>query len=119
MFKTLSPCINLTCRYADRAKSIVCKAIVNEDPNAKLIRELKEEVNRLKELLKQEGIDLLAAASNQQSQLNNQSKQQEAENSVKNQQNELSPDIQPYQNTAPQQEDALERLKVLVFFFFF
>ena len=24
------------CRYADSAKQIVCKAIVNEDPNAKV-----------------------------------------------------------------------------------
>ncbi|XP_077998680.1 kinesin-like protein KIF1A [Glandiceps talaboti] len=47
-----------TLRYADRAKQIVCKAIVNEDPNAKIIRELKEEVNRLKELLVSEGIDV-------------------------------------------------------------
>lgn len=28
-------------RYADSAKQIVCRAKVNEDPNAKLIRELK------------------------------------------------------------------------------
>lgn len=45
-------------RYADRAKQIVCKAIVNEDANAKLIRELKEEIQKLRELLKQEGIDV-------------------------------------------------------------
>lgn len=45
-------------RYADRAKQIVCKAIVNEDANAKLIRELKEEIQRLRDLLKQEGIEV-------------------------------------------------------------
>ena len=33
-----------TLRYADRAKSIVTKARVNEDPNTKLIRQLREEV---------------------------------------------------------------------------
>lgn len=44
-------------RYADRAKQIVCKAVVNEDANAKIIRELKEEIQKLRELLKQEGID--------------------------------------------------------------
>ncbi|CAH3041179.1 unnamed protein product [Porites lobata] len=44
-----------TLRYADRAKQIVCKAVVNEDPNAKIIRELKEEVLKLKELLIKEG----------------------------------------------------------------
>ena len=45
-------------RYADRAKQIVCKAVVNEDANAKLIRELKEEINRLRDLLKAEGIEV-------------------------------------------------------------
>ncbi|XP_044758313.1 kinesin-like protein unc-104 isoform X2 [Coccinella septempunctata] len=47
-----------TLRYADRAKQIVCKAIVNEDANAKLIRELKEEIQKLRELLKAEGIEV-------------------------------------------------------------
>lgn len=47
-----------TLRYADRAKQIVCKAVVNEDPNARLIRELKEEVVRLREILSQEGINI-------------------------------------------------------------
>eukprot|EP00912_Choanoflagellata_sp_UC4_P002444 UC4_evm1s1546 len=37
-----------TLRYADRAKQIVNHAVVNEDPNAKLIRELKEELERLR-----------------------------------------------------------------------
>ncbi|ESN92628.1 hypothetical protein HELRODRAFT_69372 [Helobdella robusta] len=46
-----------TLRYADRAKQIMCKAVVNEDPNAKLIRELKEEVEKLREILRLEGID--------------------------------------------------------------
>ncbi len=44
-----------TLRYADRAKAIVCKAVINEDANAKLIRDLKEEILKLRELLKQEG----------------------------------------------------------------
>ena len=47
-----------TFRYADRAKAIRCNAVVNEDANAKLIRELKEEIQRLRELLKQEGIEV-------------------------------------------------------------
>lgn len=46
-----------TLRYADRAKQIVCKAIVNEDANAKLIRELKDEIERLKAMLRAGGID--------------------------------------------------------------
>lgn len=44
--------------YADRAKQIVCKAVVNEDANAKLIRELKEEIQKLRDLLKAEGIEV-------------------------------------------------------------
>ena len=48
-----------TLRYADRAKQIMCKAVINEDPNARLIRELKEEVTRLREILKLEGIDVI------------------------------------------------------------
>ncbi|KAM8713571.1 hypothetical protein ACLKA7_013833 [Drosophila subpalustris] len=47
-----------TLRYADRAKQIVCKAVVNEDANAKLIRELKEEIQKLRDLLKAEGIEV-------------------------------------------------------------
>lgn len=35
-----------TLRYADAAKRIKTHAVVNEDPNAKLIRELKEELER-------------------------------------------------------------------------
>lgn len=37
-----------TLRYADQAKKIKNKAIVNEDPNAKLVRELKEELEVLR-----------------------------------------------------------------------
>uniref|UniRef100_A0A915DR28 Kinesin-like protein n=1 Tax=Ditylenchus dipsaci TaxID=166011 RepID=A0A915DR28_9BILA len=37
-----------TLRYADRAKKIVNHAVVNEDPNAKTIRELREEVENLR-----------------------------------------------------------------------
>lgn len=47
-----------TLRYADRAKQIVCKAVVNEDANGKIIRELKEEIMRLRDLLKAEGIEV-------------------------------------------------------------
>uniref|UniRef100_A0A8C5KQZ6 Kinesin family member 1B n=1 Tax=Jaculus jaculus TaxID=51337 RepID=A0A8C5KQZ6_JACJA len=42
--------------YADRAKQIKCNAVINEDPNAKLVRELKEEVTRLKDLLRAQGL---------------------------------------------------------------
>uniref|UniRef100_A0A671KPY3 Kinesin-like protein KIF1C n=1 Tax=Sinocyclocheilus anshuiensis TaxID=1608454 RepID=A0A671KPY3_9TELE len=52
-----------TLRYADRAKQIKCNAVINEDPNARLVRELKEEVNRLKELLLSQGLSNRIAAS--------------------------------------------------------
>ncbi|KAG7472762.1 hypothetical protein MATL_G00112370 [Megalops atlanticus] len=45
-----------TLRYADRAKQIKCNAVINEDPNAKLVRELKDEVMRLKDLLRAQGL---------------------------------------------------------------
>lgn len=37
-----------TLRYADQAKKIKNKAVINEDPNAKLVRELKEELETLR-----------------------------------------------------------------------
>lgn len=40
-----------TLRYADRAKRIVNHAVVNEDPNSRVIRELREEVEKLRQAL--------------------------------------------------------------------
>nr|XP_041568115.1 kinesin-like protein KIF1C [Taeniopygia guttata] len=45
-----------TLRYADRTKQIRCHAVINEDPNARLIRELRAEVTRLRELLSAQGL---------------------------------------------------------------
>ncbi|KAJ3606514.1 hypothetical protein NHX12_026035 [Muraenolepis orangiensis] len=59
MIATVSPAADnyeetlSTLRYADRAKSIVNHAVVNEDPNARIIRELREEVEKLREQLTQ------------------------------------------------------------------
>ncbi|XP_032078698.1 kinesin-like protein KIF13A isoform X7 [Thamnophis elegans] len=59
MIATISPAADnyeetlSTLRYADRAKRIVNHAIVNEDPNARVIRELREEVEKLREQLSQ------------------------------------------------------------------
>lgn len=47
-------------RYADRTKQIRCNAVINEDPNARLIRELQEEVARLRELLLAQGLSASA-----------------------------------------------------------
>ncbi len=57
MVATLSPAADnyeetlSTLRYADRAKRIVNHAVVNEDPNARIIRELREEVDSLRKML--------------------------------------------------------------------
>lgn len=40
-----------TLHYANRAKNIVNKAVVNEDDNVRLIRELREEITKLKNML--------------------------------------------------------------------
>ncbi|XP_065167719.1 kinesin-like protein Klp98A isoform X2 [Atheta coriaria] len=40
-----------TLRYANRAKNIINKPTVNEDPNVKLIRELRDEISKLKTLM--------------------------------------------------------------------
>ncbi|KAI8973210.1 hypothetical protein BDF20DRAFT_914689 [Mycotypha africana] len=55
-----------TLRYADQAKRIKNKPIVNEDPNAKLIRDLKDELELLREKLRTyapEEVEQLTAAS--------------------------------------------------------
>merc|ERR1712060_466072 len=41
-----------TLRYADRAKKIVNTAVVNENPQERLMRELREENDKYKELVK-------------------------------------------------------------------
>ncbi|XP_053530754.1 kinesin-like protein KIF13A isoform X4 [Ictalurus punctatus] len=59
MIATVSPAADnyeetlSTLRYADRAKRIVNHAVVNEDPNARIIRELREEVEKLRVQLTQ------------------------------------------------------------------
>ncbi|XP_042194899.1 kinesin-like protein KIF1A isoform X10 [Callorhinchus milii] len=53
-----------TLRYADRAKQIRCNAVINEDPNNKLIRELKDEVSRLRDLLCAQGLGDIIDLSN-------------------------------------------------------
>ncbi|CAK5020647.1 unnamed protein product [Meloidogyne enterolobii] len=68
-----------TLRFADRAKRIQTNAVVNEDPNAKIIRELREEVERLKKLnettqekqqeVLQEAMALIAEQHNKEKQL--------------------------------------------------
>ena len=47
-----------TLRYADRAKKIKNKAVVNENPVEKLIRELREENERLKKSLGTGGLPM-------------------------------------------------------------
>ena len=49
-----------TLRYADRAKKIKNKAVVNEDPNEKLITGLQKEIELLKKRLKEEALTAAA-----------------------------------------------------------
>ncbi|XP_008195797.2 kinesin-like protein Klp98A isoform X1 [Tribolium castaneum] len=50
-----------TLRYANRAKNIINKPTVNEDPNVKLIRELRDEISKLKALMfSEQRSDMLA-----------------------------------------------------------
>ena len=61
MVATISPAADnyeetlSTLRYADRAKKIVNRAVVNEDPNTKIIRELRDEVAALRARLLNSG----------------------------------------------------------------
>ncbi|XP_038677302.1 kinesin-like protein KIF1B isoform X24 [Scyliorhinus canicula] len=95
-----------TLRYADRAKQIKCNAVINEDPNAKLIRELKDEVTRLKDLLCSQGLgDILdtpvgsLTASPSSTLLNNQAGIQSVSS------------LQERIMSTPGGEEAIERLK--------
>lgn len=57
MIATISPAevnhseILSTLRYANRAKNIINKPQVNEDANVRLIRDLRDEINRLKSMM--------------------------------------------------------------------
>ena len=55
-----------TLRYADTAKKIQTFAVVNEDANAKMVRELREEVLRLRAMLSNSGIDGMSVVSDSQ-----------------------------------------------------
>lgn len=52
-----------TLKYADRAKKIKNKPVVNESPQDKLIKELQEENRRLKESMAKGGVAVAAGAS--------------------------------------------------------
>lgn len=64
MVATISPAADnyeetlSTLRYADSAKRIVNRAVVNEDPNARIIRELRTEVETLRQQLVAAEVDL-------------------------------------------------------------
>jgi hypothetical protein len=52
-----------TLKYAERAKRIKNKAVVNENPTDKMIRELKEENDRLKAMLQSGGVSIGAGGA--------------------------------------------------------
>lgn len=47
-----------TLRYANRAKNIINKPTINEDPNVKLIRELREEILKLKSQIEKDMVGM-------------------------------------------------------------
>jgi kinesin family protein 1 len=96
-----------TLRYADRAKQIVCKAVVNEDANGKLIRELKEEIFRLREILKREGFEESDEFSNS---LSKSASNYNLAGSNMNLSGGLK-NLNKQQSISEVSEDALERLK--------
>ncbi len=55
-----------TLRYADSAKRIKNHAVVNEDPNARMIRELKEELAQLRSKLGGKSIGIGAGVTNEE-----------------------------------------------------
>uniref|UniRef100_A0A8C8A062 Kinesin family member 1B n=1 Tax=Oryzias sinensis TaxID=183150 RepID=A0A8C8A062_9TELE len=88
-----------TLRYADRAKNIKCNAVINEDPNNKLVRDLKDEVARLKELLRAQGLGDILDTSPSSGALCNQGGLQSVTS------------IQERIMSTPGGEEAIERLK--------
>uniref|UniRef100_A0A8C6P5V5 Kinesin family member 1C n=1 Tax=Nothobranchius furzeri TaxID=105023 RepID=A0A8C6P5V5_NOTFU len=95
-----------TLRYADRAKQIRCNAVINEDPNAKLIRELKAEVGRLRNLLFSQGLQELLDST-----IQNTGIPPDPQHLYRVQLLEMKPDpfLFPPQSTASLIEDAVER----------
>ncbi|XP_055307750.1 kinesin-like protein Klp98A [Sitodiplosis mosellana] len=55
-----------TLRYANRAKNIINKPTINEDPNVKLIRELREEIMKLKGMLSSADINDVSQSKSSQ-----------------------------------------------------
>lgn len=55
-----------TLRYADTAKRIQTFAVVNEDANARMIRDLRTEVEQLRKMLSQNGMEGVAMVSDAQ-----------------------------------------------------
>ena len=88
-----------TLRYADRAKKIQNKAVINESPQDKLIRELKAENEQLKKLLReaaagngkvnaQDFLDMMDHQEQQMKETQNfdeKLQQEKAENAIKDQ----------------------------------
>ncbi|XP_060596414.1 kinesin-like protein KIF28 [Ruditapes philippinarum] len=68
-----------TLRYADRAKKIQNKAVINENPMDKLIRQLKEENERLKKAMESGGVVVQNAAGMSPEEIDKMRKQMEDE----------------------------------------
>lgn len=72
-----------TLRYADRAKKIKNKVVKMENPTDKIIRQLKEENERLNAMLSQQGIDTSKPAEGESTEMETMRKRLEQENAIK------------------------------------
>ncbi|XP_026671075.1 centromere-associated protein E-like isoform X1 [Ceratina calcarata] len=100
-----------TLRFAQRAQSVVNRPVVNEDPVARIVRELRAEVDRLKSLLLEKNISdkaLLCCCQNQPTGSNQlsevasrQSIEQDPESNNETQKTESVPKIEKERSVVP------------------
>ncbi|XP_047740142.1 kinesin-like protein KIF13A isoform X2 [Hyalella azteca] len=102
-----------TLRYANQAKRIVNNAVVNEDQNAKLIRELREEVDSLKgQLQTLQKLHKDGSASIQEASLN--AKLHESEKLITNLSQTWEDKLKATERVQQERQQALEKMGISV-----
>ncbi|KAF2347660.1 Pentapeptide repeat, partial [Trinorchestia longiramus] len=102
-----------TLRYANQAKRIVNNAVVNEDQNAKLIRELREEVDNLKgQLLTLQKLHKDGSTSIQEASIN--AKLHESENLITNLSQTWEDKLKATERVQQERQQALEKMGISV-----
>ncbi|KDR14387.1 Kinesin-like protein KIF13B [Zootermopsis nevadensis] len=116
MVATISPAADnyeetlSTLRYADRAKRIVNHAVVNEDPNARIIRELRQEVEALKEMLK----NATASEGHKEQRVDLTEKLSESEKLMKEMSQTWEEKLQKTERLQHERQQALEKMGISV-----